>query len=73
MSKFVNGLITGGVAAAAGAYYLVKNKDKGRHMIRESREVLDKAEKCLDKAEQKVFYRSKKMAAEKKTAAPNTY
>ena len=28
MSKFVNGLITGGVAAAAGAYYLVKNKDK---------------------------------------------
>ena len=55
MSKFVNGLITGGVAAAAGAYYLVKNKDKGRHMIRESREVLDKAETCLDKAEQKIF------------------
>ncbi len=54
MSKFVNGLITGGVAAA-GAYYLVKNKDKGRHMIRESREVLDKAETCLDKAEQKMF------------------
>ena len=60
MSKFVNGLITGGVAAAAGAYYLVKNKDKGRHMIRESREVLDKAETCLDKAEQKMFSRLQK-------------
>ena len=55
MSKFVNGLITGGVAAAAGAYYLVKNKDKGRHMIRESREVLDKAETCWDKEKQKMF------------------
>ena len=55
MSKFVNGLITGGMAAAAGAYYLAKNKDKGRHMIKESKEVLDKAESYLDKAEQKMF------------------
>ncbi len=55
MGRFVNGMIAGSVAAAAGAYYLSKNKEKGRHMINEGREVLDKAENCLDKAEQKMF------------------
>ena len=55
MGRFVNGMIAGSVAAAAGAYYLSKNKEKCRHMINEGREVLDKAESCLDKAEQKMF------------------
>ena len=55
MGRFVNGLLTGGMAAAAGAYYLNKNKDKGRKMMREGKEVLNKAENCLDMAEQKMF------------------
>ena len=55
MGRFVNGLLTGGMAAAAGAYYLSKNKDKGRKMMREGKEVLNKAENCLDMAEQKMF------------------
>ncbi len=52
MGRFMNGMITGGAAMAAGAYYLSKNKDKGRRMMREGKEVLNKAEDCLDNAEQ---------------------
>ena len=55
MGRFVNGMIAGSMAAAAGAYYLNKNKDKGRKMMREGKEVLNKAENCLDMAEQKMF------------------
>lgn len=55
MGKFVNGLIAGGVAVAAGAYYVSKNKDKGRKMMREGKEVLNKAEDYLDMAEKKMY------------------
>ena len=65
MSKFVNGLITGGVAAAAGAYYLVKNKDKGRHMIRERAERFwIKPKHAWTKPNKKCFNDCKKTAAE---------
>ncbi|MCD8036290.1 MAG: hypothetical protein LUE88_02770 [Clostridiales bacterium] len=52
MGRFMNGMIAGGAAMAAGAYYLSRNKDKGRCMIHEGKEVLNKAEDCLDCAEQ---------------------
>ncbi|MDD5946087.1 MAG: hypothetical protein PUD43_10275 [Clostridia bacterium] len=55
MGRFVNGMIAGGAAAAAGAYYLSKNKDKGRRMVQQGKDVLNKAEDCLDAAEQKMM------------------
>ncbi|GFI61929.1 hypothetical protein IMSAG049_01100 [Clostridiales bacterium] len=55
MGRFVNGIITGGIATAAGAYYFSKNKDKGRRMMQEGRDVLNRAEDCIDRAEQKMF------------------
>ena len=55
MGRFVNGLILGGIGAMAGAYYLDKNKDKGRQIVQDGRDVLEKAENCLDKSEQKMM------------------
>ena len=55
MKKFTSGLIAGIVTTAAGAYLLVKNKDKGHIVVRESREVLEKAEDYLDKAEKNLM------------------
>ena len=55
MGRFVNGLILGGIGAMAGAYYLDKNKDKGRQIVQDGRDVLEKVENCLDKAEQKMM------------------
>lgn len=55
MGRFVNGMLAGGVAVAAGAYYLSKNKDKGHRMIEGGKDMLNKAEDCLDMAEQRML------------------
>ncbi len=55
MNRFVDGMIIGGMAAAAGAYLMVKNKDKGRKLMQGGKEVLNKAEDYIDMAEKKMF------------------
>lgn len=55
MNKFVDGMILGGMAVAAGAYFAVKNKDKGRQLMKGGKEVLNKAEDYIDMAEKKIF------------------
>ena len=54
MSKFVDGMIIGGAAVAAGAY-LAANKDKGRKLMEGGKDVLNKAEDYIDMAEKKMF------------------
>ena len=55
MSKFVDGMIIGGAAVAAGAYLAAKNKDKGRKLMEGGKDVLNKAEDYIDMAEKKMF------------------
>ena len=55
MSKFVDGMIIGGAAVAAGAYLGGKNKDKGRKLMEGGKDVLNKAEDYIDMAEKKMF------------------
>ncbi|MDR4023083.1 MAG: hypothetical protein Q3W84_04570, partial [Eubacteriales bacterium] len=55
MNRFVDGMLIGGMAVAAGAYFAVKNKDKGRKLMQNGKDVLNKAEDYIDMAEKKMF------------------
>ena len=55
MNRFVDGMLIGGMAVAAGAYFAVKNKDKGRKLMQKGKDVLNKAEDYIDMAEKKMF------------------